>query len=80
MSNRDFLPSIGSVTVGTKGYEELIAEINEIVSKMSNEPLTPEELRELKISLMIGFSPSDRLMSREEAERVVDAPYGFVRE
>lgn len=66
--------------MGTKGYEELIAEINEIVSKMSNEPLTPEELRELKISLMIGFSPSDRLMSREEAERVVDAPYGFVRE
>ena len=65
--------------MGTVEYDEMIAEIDEQVSKMSNEPLTPQQLRELKISLMIGFSPSDRLMSREEAERVVDAPYGFTR-
>ena len=63
----------------TLDYGEMIAEIDEHVARMPNEPLTLEQLRELKISLLIGFSPSDRLMSREEAERVVDAPYGFVK-
>ena len=63
----------------TPEYDAMIAEIGERVAKMSVEPLTPEQLRELKISLLIGFSPSDRLMSQEEAERVVDAPYGFVK-
>ena len=63
----------------TTDYGELIAEIERRVAELPNEPFTPEQLREYKISLLIGFSPSDRLMSREEAERVVDAPYGFVK-
>ena len=65
--------------MGTKTYEELIAEIDDAVSKLPDEPPTPDQLREYKISMMIGFSPSDREMSREEAERFVDATYGFVR-
>ncbi len=73
------IPCTRSATLETVDYHEMIAEIDAQVAKMSNEPLTPEQLRELKISLMIGFSPSDRLMSREEAERVVDAPYGFIK-
>ena len=66
--------------MGTKTYEELIAEIDDAVSKLPDEPMTSEQWRELKISLIIGFSPSDREMSREEAERVADGPYGVVRE
>lgn len=35
-------------------YDVVIAEIDERVAGMKDESLTPEQLRELKISLMIG--------------------------
>lgn len=51
---------------------EIPDNLNELLREAAKRKLTREEKREQKISWVIGMTPYERKITREEAERIVD--------
>ena len=53
-------------------FEEKLELLNELLQESAQRSLTPDEIREQRISYAMGILPHDSTATREETEALVD--------
>ena len=52
-------------------------ELEELLAKHADKPLTPKEIRAQRISWVMGMLPHDSTMTREQVEELLSQQYGW---